>query len=370
MAVDKRRGDSKAKAVFEGELTREQRRPGRPRLALALGGGAARGLAHIGVLEVLEDEGIDPDCIAGSSMGGLIGALTAAGMNASEIREIARDFHFPSRFIPGGLLSWDSIFPSAVGPLAIDFEELPVPLALTAVDLEAGAQVVLREGAVLPAVRATCSIPGVMPPVELGKQFLVDGGMLNVLPVDVAWLFDADIVVAVQVGGPTARQIPELRWNTTKWLSRFGRLLPNPATAKVSFELLLRTAEIMLMRQMELAAAMTDPEFLIEPQLEDVGLRDFDRLDDAIEAGRRAARSVLPDLVRALAEPGTKHRRGRRPSVVIDPVCSMIVNAARSRATCVVDGETFYFCSQNCADCFERNPERYLRRVSIGVRPT
>ena len=132
----------------------------------------------------------------------------------------------------------------------------------------------------------------------------------------------------------------------------------------------MRTAEIMLTRQMELAAAMTDPEFLIEPRLEDMGLRDFDRLDDAIEAGRRAALSVLPDLTRALADRGATRRRGRPRSVVIDPVCSMIVNADRARASSTLNGDVFHFCSQNCADGFERDPERYLRRASIGVGPS
>jgi len=350
-----------------GERNSREAGPDRPRLALALGGGAARGLAHIGVLDVLEREGIHPDCIAGSSMGGLIGALAASGCGPRELHEIARHFHFPKSFIPGGLLSWDSIFPSAVEHLTLDFEDLELPFAVTAVDLEGGAQVVLRRGPLLPAVRATCSIPGVSPPIELGQQWLVDGGLLNVLPVDVAWMLDADIVVAVQVAAPRARRIPELRWRTTKWLSRFGRLLPNPATAKVSFELLLRTAEIMLTRQMELAAAMTDPEFLIEPLLEDVGLRDFHRLDEAIEAGRRAARPLIPDLTRRLAEPTVRGRRSRARIVAVDPVCSMIVNPTRARACRQLHESSFYFCSPNCADCFERDPERYLRRVSIGV---
>jgi len=104
------------------------RRPAGPlgaRLALALGGGAARGLAHIGVLEVLEREGIRPDCLVGSSMGGLIGGLSAAGLEARDLGEVARGFRFPRWFIPGGIVKWDTVFAPAVPILtARSFEEL------------------------------------------------------------------------------------------------------------------------------------------------------------------------------------------------------------------------------------------------------
>jgi NTE family protein len=227
------------------------------RLALALGGGAARGLAHIGVLGVLEREGIRPSCIAGSSMGGLIGALSAAGLAAREIIEIARGFRFPQWFLPGGILRWDFLFPTVAPILSGTFDQLRTPLVVTAVDLETGSQVVLHSGPVLPAVRATCT--GVLPPVKLGGQWLVDGGLVNNLPVDVAWMSDPDVVVAVKVGAPRARRIPELNWRLTTLLSGLGGFIPNPATAKVSFEVLVRAAEIVLDRQTALAAAMTGP---------------------------------------------------------------------------------------------------------------
>lgn len=159
------------------------------RLALALGGKAARGLAHIGVLEILEREGIQPVCIAGSSMGGLIGALSAAGLRAPELKEIARSLQFPRWFLPGGILEWDALFPSAVPVLKGTFEQLATPLAITAVDLEAGRQVIFYSGALLPAVGATCMVPGVLAPVKLGGRWL-GGGLVNVLPVDVAWMTD------------------------------------------------------------------------------------------------------------------------------------------------------------------------------------
>ena len=184
------------------DLPSAQTRTTRPRLALALGGGAARGLAHIGVLQVLEREGIRVDCIAGTSMGGLIGALSAT--------------------------------------------------------------------------------------------------------------------------------------------------------------------EIILDRQTTLAAAMTGPELLIEPDLGEIGLRDFHLLDAAVAAGRRAAESALPGLVRLLQSPPQHPAAAERVfDLRFDPVCAMVISPARARATITHANKTYYFCSPNCRDCFVRESERYLGRQGM-----
>ena len=247
---------------------------------------------------------------------------------------------------------------------------LDSPLVVTAVDLEAGSQVLLHEGPVLPAVRATCAVPGVLPAVKLGGQWLVDGGLVNVLPVDVAWMAEPDVVVAVNVGAPRARRMPQLDWRTTTLFSRLGSLIPNPATAKVSFEVLVRAAEIALARQTALATAMTGPEVLLEPELKDIGLRDFDRLEDAITAGRRAAEEALPILLRLLETPS---RLGPRSDLVLtlrfDPVCGMVISPGRARASVSHAGSTYYFCSANCRDSFERDPGRYLGNAARLLGP-
>lgn len=339
-------------------------------LALVLGGGAARGLAHVGVLEVLEREGIRADCIAGSSMGGLIGALSASGLIAAEIADVARGFRFPRWFLPGGVLQWDSLFRPAVQVLSESFEQLSTPLAVTAIDLEAGSQVVLFSGPLLPAIRATCAVPGVLPAVKLNQRWLVDGGLVNVLPVDVAWMTEPEVVVAVKVGAMQSRPIPQLNWRVTGLLSRLGGMIPNPATAKVSFEVLVRAAEVILDRQTALAAAMTGAEVLIEPDLGDMGLRDFHRIDDAIAAGRKAAEEALPSLVRALESPPQDVHRGQRVvELRFDPVCAMVISPSRARGTATVDGKTYYFCSPNCRDCFERDPAKYLTSAAIVFGP-
>lgn len=334
------------------------------RLALALGGGGARGLAHIGVLEVLERDGIRADFIAGSSMGGLIGALFAAGLRTWEIADVARGFRFPRWFIPGGLLEWDRVFPSARQALSgVKFQELAIRLAVTAADLESGRQVVLQEGPVLPAVEATCAVPAVMRPVELGGRWLVDGALVNALPVDVAWLAEPAIVAAVKVGSSRRRPLPQLRSTGASLLSQVARFVPNPASAWVSFEILVRAAEIAFERQMTLQAAMARPEVLVEADIGDIGFRDFDRLDDAIAAGRRAAEG-LPAKLRRLLE-GSAPSPGPADEVLrFDPVCDMVVSPARARASLEDVGRTFYFCSPNCRDAFARDPGHYLRRLS------
>jgi NTE family protein len=277
-----------------------------PCVARALGGGS-RGLVHIGVLQVLEHEGIAPGFVAGTSIGGLIGALHASGLRSKDLVQSARRFRFLRWFLPGGLLAWGKIFPSAAEALPATFEDLSTPLAFTAVDLEEGIQIVLHAGGLLPAVRATCALPGVLPPEHIDGRWLVDGGVTNALPVDVAWMADPDLLIALRVGAPATRRMPQLAWGMTRLLSRLGRIVPNPATAKLSFEILARATEIVLEPQTALSAAMTDPEIQIEPELGAVGLRDFDRSEDAVAAGRRAAQAALPGLAALLASP-------RRPS--------------------------------------------------------
>lgn len=341
------------------------------RLGLALGGGGARGLAHIGILDVLEREGIRPDCIAGSSMGGVIGALSANRLTCTRHRGGRPRLSFSTLVFPGGLLQWDALFGPAVPVLSGTFEQLVTPLIVTAVDLEAGTQVVLHTGPVLPAVRATCAVPGVMPPVRLGGRWLVDGGLVNVLPTDVAWIADPDIVVAVKVGATRARRILQLNWRLTSLLSRLGGMIPNPATAKLAFEVLVRAAEIIFDRQTALAVAMTGPEVLIEPELGDITLRDFHRLDDAVAAGRRAADAVLPELLRLLESPPRVPTTSERIlSLRFDPVCAMVISPARARATVAHGDTTYYFCSPNCRDCFIRDRDRYLGKKGLAFGVT
>lgn len=328
----------------------------RPRIALVLGGGAARGLAHVGAIEVIERAGLAIDFLAGSSMGGLVGALHATGLESRRILEVARGFRFPAWFLPGALIPWERVFPTAARVLRdAAFERLARPLAVVATDAETGRPVVLGSGPVLPAVRATCAVPAVLPPERLDGRWLLDGGLVNLLPVDLAALGDPDVVVAVNIQASRQRSLPALasRWAAAgRWL---GGVIPNPLTARAGFELLVRSAEIALDRQCTLAAAMVAPDVLVEAQVGTIGLRDFHRIEEAVEAGRRAMSAALPALRRQLDDGPRKDRRarsiGREIVVRVDPVCGMVVSPGRA-ARIEHQGETHHFCSPGCRDQF------------------
>lgn len=337
-------------------------------IAIALGGGGARGLAHLGVLEVLEDDGIRPAFLAGTSMGGLIAALRASGTDADDITAMARRFRLPGRFFPGRMLVWDRIFASAV-PLLRDktFGDLVVPLAVSAVDIMTGEEVALGSGPLLPAVRATCAVPGVFPPERIGSHCLVDGGVTNVLPVNLAWACDPDIVIAVNI---VATPPPTLRLDSTfgRAATALGKLIPNPITAFLAYEVAMRSVEIALDRQRAMAVAMTGPEVLIDVDLSHVSISDFQRFDEIVEAGREATRRALPRIRGAMAAPAANGERATANAALhIDPVCRMTVSTARARATCEHNGNLFYFCSTNCRDIFELHADRFAG--SGGVRP-
>ena len=177
------------------------------RVGLALGGGAARGFAHVGVLRVLEREGIPVDFVAGTSVGSVIGVARAAGFDGNDLQQMALEFKWRNVGRPvwprDGFFSFEpmeSYLTSILGDLS--FDELKIPYAAVATDLETGEQVVLREGKVAPAVRASCSVPGLVVPVELEGRSLVDGGIVNNLPISVVRELGAEIVIAVGLSSP------------------------------------------------------------------------------------------------------------------------------------------------------------------------
>jgi NTE family protein len=329
-------------------------------IALALGGGGARGLAHIGVLEVLRAEGIAAGFLAGTSMGGLVGSLAAACAGPDEILSIARRFRYPGRFMPGRLLVWEKIFPSAAALLRDrTFEQMSTPLVVSAVDLVTGEEIALHSGPVLPAIRATCAVPGVFAPERIGTHCLVDGGVTNMLPVDLAWACDPDIVVAVNiVASPPSTLRLDTRYGRVA--HALGRFAPNPWTAMLSYEVAMRSVEIALDRQRAMAVAMTGPEVLIDVDLSHVAISDFHRIDEIVEAGRQATRQALPRLLLALeSAPGSAGRAVAATELHIDPVCRMTVSPNRARATAARGGNTYYFCSQTCRDTFVLHGDRY-----------
>ena len=180
----------------------------KPKVGLALGGGAARGLAHIGVLEVFEEENIPIDMIAGTSFGGLVGAFRAQGKDASLMKEAAEKMNVAKMLsladlaLPkSGLLGGKAVIhllQKAMGK-DVKFDELPTPLALVATDIVTGEEVVIDQGSVLEGVRASISIPGIFTVAKREGRYLVDGGLVNPVPVSVLKKMGADFIIAVNV---------------------------------------------------------------------------------------------------------------------------------------------------------------------------
>jgi len=272
-------------------------------IGLALSGGGARGLAHIGVLKVLEDEGIPVDLIAGTSMGGVVAATYASGLTpdfleqeslrmASPRRLLALvDLSVPRRGFVAGRRLCEYLAPYLGGRT---FAGLRIPLTLVAVDLNCGRKVYLRQGQVLEAVRATIAMPGVLRPVERGDQLLVDGGLLDNLPADAVREMGADVVIAVDISTDAqaiSRAIQSLHRR---------RYFPNGLADAV--EVLWRSVGVMATEINRQRLAEVRPEVVIRPPIPpEVNLfTGFTHAAEIIAIGEQAAREALPDIRRAL----------------------------------------------------------------------
>jgi len=284
-----------------------------PKIGLALSGGGARGLAHIGVLKVLEQEGIPIDFLAGTSMGGVIAAAYASGLSVDYIEKealrMARlrnlitllDRSLPRR----GLVEGQKVQEYLTTHLGDKtFKEMKIPLSLVAVDLISGQEVVLNSGSVVDAVRATVSLPGVFAPFRLGDYLLVDGGVLNNLPADVVRGMGANVVIAVDVS------------TGVNGLSRLLEVEQQglPLTQlPLIIETLRRTVGIMEGQIMAYKLQEANPEILIHPALDDniTLLNGFPRAAEIIALGEEAAREAVPRIRQAL-QSGRPPKRNQR----------------------------------------------------------
>jgi len=275
----------------------------RPRIGLALGGGGARGLAHIGVLQTLQRAGIPVDCLAGTSMGAVIAAGYAAGMSPAELEQEAtaatRLHHLLSLAdagVPdGGLLRGRRLMRYFERCLRqTSFADLHLPLAVVAVDLNTRREVVLREGPVALALRATTAVPGLFAPLELDGQRLVDGGLLNNLPVDVVRQMGAQVVIAVDVTATAETSF--IGWaGDHRWVP--GKLTETLRALEDAMGTLVMAAE-------ERKLCEYPPDVLIRPTAPPgVGvLTGYHRVAELVACGESAAQAALPQI-QAAARP-------------------------------------------------------------------
>ncbi len=250
--------------------------PRLPRIGLALGGGAARGFAHIGVIEVLEEAGIRPDLVVGTSAGSLIAAMYADGKTGHEMATLARtmdegsltDWAYPSR----GLIRGEALARYARAQTgARTIEQMKLPLGIVATDLDSGAAILFRRGDIGTAVRASSAVPAVFEPVRIGKHEYVDGGLVAPVPVRFAREMGAEMVIAVDISSP-----------------------PQGNPTDDVMEMLLQTFAIM--GQSISRFELRDADVVLRPALIGVSSADFTARLKAIQAGREAALRMLPAL--------------------------------------------------------------------------
>lgn len=256
----------------------------RPRIGLALGGGGARGAAHVGVLRVLEAAGIPIDCIAGTSSGAMVGAAYAAGLPVDEIERIfsyvrMRDLFRPVWSVSGWLDNSPlaASFERLVGRL--EMEHLRIPFATVATDAATGEAVDLREGSLSAALRATTAIPCLVRPVEWAGRRMIDGGVLHKVPVRLARSLGAELVIAVDLSLPCP------------WAKR-----------KVHHPLSFLMRVLEMMDQRLVAEELAEADVVLQPYV-DCGSFDFRRYREQVLSGEEAAQEGLGRILQRLAEP-------------------------------------------------------------------
>ncbi|MDE1713534.1 patatin-like phospholipase family protein, partial (plasmid) [Chromobacterium amazonense] len=249
---------------------------------LALGGGAAKGFAHIGVIKVLEGAGIVPDIITGTSAGSVVGSLYASGLNGVQLQQRAMaldqadltDWTLSTKGVLKGekLQNWIN---AQVGNKPL--EKLPRPFGAVATELDSGRKVVFRVGNTGQAVRASASIPNVFLPVKIGGKRYVDGGLVSPVPVSAAKEMGAQFVIAVDI---TARPKPGKAVGFLSMLDQSLNIMNGPA----------------------LALELKQADVVIRPDVLDIGSADFDSRNQAILEGEKAAQQMLPQIRKLLQQ--------------------------------------------------------------------
>ncbi len=259
-----------------GDVAPPKPQPRPPRIGLALGGGAARGFAHIGVIQVLEEAGIRPDLVVGTSAGSLVAALYASGKSGADMAVLAQamdegaltDWSFPAR----GLIRGEALaryVRENTGSRTI--EQMKLPLGIVATDLDSGAGILFQRGDTGAAVRASSAVPAVFQPVKIGNREYVDGGLVAPVPVRFARQMGAELVLAIDISSA-----------------------PDGNATSDMMKLLLQTFAIMgrSINQFELR----DADVVLRPLLAGISSADFASRSKAIQAGRDAASRQLPEL--------------------------------------------------------------------------
>lgn len=271
------------------------------KIGLVLGGGAARGVAHVGALMALEENGIYPDVITGTSVGALVGGLYAAGVSGARLKALVEDISWLdlvslklpkpnlrdlAKSLPLGLLDIDKMIPwidSLIGD-GIQIEQLNTPFAAISTDLITGEVVVMNRGLLAPAIRASCAVPGIFTPYRRNGRLLGDGVVVNNLPVSVAREIGADYVIAVDLL-PPADVAPTQRQSEPRNMAE-----------------LAMTALFMLARATQFEQQYAD--IVVTPSVSHINLADLFSADELLAAGHAAMEGWIPQIKDDLAQNG------------------------------------------------------------------
>lgn len=288
-------------------------------ISLALGGGGAKGNAHLGVIRRLEKEGFRIRAVAGTSFGGVVAALYAFGKTPDQIEELFAGVDQSRLYghAPGegpsllGLAGASKFFNDVLG--AATFDDLRLPCALTAVDLKSAREVILTEGSVRDALLATIALPGIFPPRKIRDWELVDGGTLNPVPVSVARMLAPNLpVVAVVLTAPVGEPTRMFEVNIPYIPSVIARRITHLRPAQ-AFDIFLKSVEIGNRQMTELRLRTDNPEVIIRPKVGHIQLLDKVDVHEVAKIGEAAVNAVLPELKRATAWPARLARRlGKR----------------------------------------------------------
>jgi len=280
----------------------------RPKIGVALGTGAARGFAHIGVLKVLEREGIPVDFLAGSSIGALVASCYAAGMSLAEMEKRASELnpkqirsYFSPSFTRHGIAHGRTIEDYLKGVMGdVQFSNLKIPLSIMCADLVTGKEVILREGSVVKAVRASISMPVIFTPVKYNKTFLVDGGLVDPIPVGPVSKMGADIIIAVDVTRDIEKSFmmkKNLKLDKTRsFFSRWKKSKPSKDEdwTPGMLQVLLHTIKIVEAKIAELQLSQEKVDVLIKPPVDHIFFLEFRKGKELVELGEKAATEALP----------------------------------------------------------------------------
>lgn len=279
-------------------------------ISIALGGGGIRGIAHIGVLRKLEQHGYRIKAIAGTSAGGLVGAVYAAGYNADKIEKLINSVnqrHLVSISLNSSpaLLNLQGLSKMMSGVLGeMNFNTLHIPFACTAVDIESAQEIIIHQGRVIEAVLATSAFPGVFPPVKLDKFTLVDGGVLDPVPVDLArWLAPTLPVIAVCLS-PEPNQWGHLpAFTVPSTIPIPNVLLEQVSKLKLAqaFQIFYRSMDVISRSMAELRLQIDKPDVILRPEVDQFGLLDEVDPQVLIQAGEQAVENNLAEIRRKLS---------------------------------------------------------------------